>query len=69
MTPVASAQSASEWCKKSELVSIIQEHQLTASASVKENLHLRVQLYWDVCIYAGRGGRAILDVDLRPLAC
>jgi hypothetical protein len=48
MTPAASAQNASEWCRKSELVSIIQGHQLTASVWVRENLHLRVQLYWDV---------------------
>jgi hypothetical protein len=43
MTHVASAQPASEWCRKSELVSIIQGHQLTASAPVRENLHLRGQ--------------------------
>jgi hypothetical protein len=34
MIPTASAQNESEWCRKSELISIIQEHQLTASASL-----------------------------------
>jgi hypothetical protein len=62
MTPVASAQNASEWCRKCELISIIQEHQLTASVPVRQNLHLKVHLNRDVCLFADPGGHAVSDV-------
>jgi hypothetical protein len=51
MTLFASAQRASEGCKKSELVSIIQEHQLTGICVSKRELTLESSAFTGMYVY------------------
>jgi hypothetical protein len=51
MTPVASAQSASVGCKKSELVSIIHEHQITGICISKRELTLESSPFTGMYVY------------------
>jgi len=51
MTPVASSQSSSEGCKKSELVSIIREHQPTGICISKRELTLESSTFTGMYVY------------------
>ena len=51
MKPIANAQSASEGCKKSELVSIIREHQLIGICVSNTELALESSTFTGMYVY------------------